>query len=161
MTRRGMHVPDGEAETGHSSRPWVYFMIDAFFLCTQFFVVTFHVAVDERVLPQQLPPGCIPRTPTPNPPPRPIDRTEKLRVHVSRANGAPVYEYGSVRRTLAELNQALTDAAVAGKTYTVHVSYDAGVPFGDVMAVFNACARLHIQRCGLVPLYRSQAAPEG
>ena len=46
-----------EDETGHGgSRPWVYFMIDAFFLCTQFFVVTFHVKTDEAVLPRDLPP---------------------------------------------------------------------------------------------------------
>src|ERR1700712_5630187 len=43
---------------GHGDRPWVYFMIDSFFLVTQFFVLTFKVRTGEDlILPHKLPPG--------------------------------------------------------------------------------------------------------
>src|SRR5476649_846043 len=44
---------------GHGGdRPWVYFMIDSFFLVTQFFVLTFKVRTGEDlILPHKLPPG--------------------------------------------------------------------------------------------------------
>ena len=42
----------------HGDRPWVYFMVDSFFLVTQFFVLTFKLKIaDDYVLPHRLPPG--------------------------------------------------------------------------------------------------------
>jgi biopolymer transport protein ExbD len=141
-----------EDETGHGgNRPWVYFMIDAFFLCTQFFVVTFHVKTDEAVLPRDLPPGVIC--------PVPVTQIEKVRVHVSDENGTTVYRYMTQPGTLQDLELALTRVRTAGRDCTVAVSYEPAVRYGDVLAVFNLCSRLDIRKCGLVRLHGSDAVP--
>jgi len=141
-----------EENNPHGDRPWVYFMIDAFFLCTQFFVITFHVKTDEVVLPQKLPPGT--RGPGPLGP-----RVERVYVHVSRENGAPVYRYMSQAGSLRDLEVALTRVATAGRDCTIAMSYEGGVPFSDVIAVFNICSRLDIRKCGLIPLREADATP--
>ena len=50
---------DSDSENGgHSDRPWVYFMIDSFFLVTQFFVLTFQLrTTEDLVIPHKLPPS--------------------------------------------------------------------------------------------------------
>src|SRR2546423_1360377 len=48
----------GDSAGTHGDRPWVYFMVDSFFLVTQFFVLTFKLKIaDDYVLPHRLPPG--------------------------------------------------------------------------------------------------------
>jgi len=143
----------GGEEAGHGGdRPWVFFMVDCFFLITEFFVLTFKFKVEESVLPQKLPPGgTVPaRSPVTN-------SKETLRVHVSNSSGTPEYEILSKRVSMSELNDMLARSTSVGKEYTVRVSYDANVQFGDVMAVFNACSKMKIAECGLVPLRGAEA----
>ena len=147
-----------EEATGHNDRPWVYFMIDAFFLCTQFFVITFHVKVDEAVLPQHLPPGAIKPDHSKQIIVDPL-AVNRVRIHVARANGAPVYECMGQSGSLADSEAALARCKALGQDCIVQLSYEAAVPYGDVMAVFNVCSKLDIKKCGLVPLRGVDAAP--
>lgn len=147
------HKINHESETPGHDRPWVYFMIDSFFLVTQFFVLTFHVRNEEVVLPQKLPgdgPG----------PEDPLRTHTQLTVHVSRPspNSAPTYLIRSAAdgqpRNASEFIQTLAETVLtrSPQDFSVRVSYDPQVPFGDVMPVFNACAKFKIPECGLVPL---------
>jgi len=135
-----------ENETGHSSRPWVYFMVDCFFLITIFFVCTFKVRKDELNVAGRLPPGgpthC--RLPLDS-----IVRT--MNVHVSRNADAPSYTFLTRRGDLSALNEMLANVAESGGT-AIRISYERDVPFTDVLAIFNACSRNNIMHCGLVPL---------
>lgn len=137
----------------HGERPWVYFMIDCFFLVTQFFVITFHIKIDEGVLAQEMPPGST------KPGPRPIilDRGNCVRIHVGREGNAPVYECMRQPCSLAELQAALTRVKSSGLDCSVRLSYGPSVPYGDVLAVFNVCSRLDIRKCGLIPLRDADA----
>lgn len=141
-----------EEAIGHNDRPWVYFMIDAFFLCTQFFVITFHVKVDEAVLPQRLPPGGYGRG-------GPVLPANRVRIHVARVSGAPVYECMGQAGSLADSEATLLRAKSLGQECIVQMSYEPAVPYGDIMAVFNLCNKLDIKKCGLVPLRGVDAAP--
>lgn len=136
-----------EEDGGHGGdRPWVYFMVDAFFLITQFFVLTFKVKSDEVVLPQRLPPGgAMPSTKTA------VDTTRKLSVHVTNAGGKGQYEFMTRSVDIVGLQDMLAGAAGGGQQTQVRVSYDADVPFGQVMSVFNACSKAKIAECGLIP----------
>ena len=136
-------------DSGHANRPWVYFMIDSFFLITQFFVLTFHLHTDEGILPQKL--GGVIRDPvTPA-----IASTQAISVHVSRtAKGEPRYRIlaaGSAEeKTLSQFTDSLARAVTHSSNVAVKVSYDASIPFGDVMGVFNACHKCQIDSCSLV-----------
>lgn len=143
--QRKNHSSD-EHTGGHFERPWVWVMIDAFFLITAFFVSTFHLKVDENVLPQRLSAGPI--KPTPNPI---INDVRAIRVHVTHEGGVAQYQYHSVKSSLADLTASLTGARSTGNVQ-VRVSYDSGVPFGDVMAVMNASTRAGIKDVGLSPI---------
>jgi len=58
MSRKAGGGGDHGDDMGHGDRPWVYFMIDSFFLVTQFFVLTFKLKIaDDLILPHKLPPG--------------------------------------------------------------------------------------------------------
>jgi biopolymer transport protein ExbD len=129
---------------GTHERPWVWCMIDAFALVMAFFVCTFHVKRDEPVLPQAL-------SKVHGPGPTVVDGTETLRVAVSRENGTAVYTYHSVRGTLDDLGASLAGARQSGRDVRVKIAYESGVPFGDVLAVMNACSRAGIRDVGLVP----------
>jgi len=143
------------SDGGHGGdRPWVYFMVDAFFLVTQFFVITFKVRTNEVVLPQRLPPGgTVPGKSAA------LDTKKKLSVHVSRAGGSASYEFMTQKVNLQGLNDMLATSVGGGQEYQVRVSYEPDVPFGDVLAVFNACAKVKIGECGLIPLRGAHAAP--
>ena len=147
--KRGGHDEGG----GHGGdRPWVYVMIDAFFLITQFFVLTFKVKSDEVVLPQRLPPGgTVPSKSTA------LDTKKKLSIHVSNTGGLAQYEFLQKSVNLQGLNDMLASSVGGGQEYQVRVSYEAEVPFGDVLAVFNACSKVKIAECGLIPLRGSRA----
>ncbi|HEY3324511.1 MAG TPA: biopolymer transporter ExbD [Planctomycetota bacterium] len=144
--RKSTKNPHAEEQdsVGHN-RPWVYFMIDCFFLVTQFFVLTFHVKVAEVVLPQKLPPGAYP-------PGHGDSFSRTVRVHVSQQGAALSYSMNSQPGTLNDLEAGLSAVRQASHSCTVKVSYDSDVPFGAVMAVFNACTKTGINQCGLVPL---------
>lgn len=136
-----------ENETGHSSRPWVYFMVDCFFLITIFFVCTFKIRSNELSVVGRLPPGS--NRPICRLPLDPTVRT--MNVHVSRNAGAPAYHFLTRRCDLSALNEMLANVANSGGT-TIRISYERDVPFTDVLAIFNACSRNNIMHCGLVPL---------
>jgi biopolymer transport protein ExbD len=146
------HKKHHEEEGGHGGdRPWVYFMVDAFFLITQFFVLTFKVKSDEVVLPQRLPPGgAKPSTTTA------VDTTRKLSVHVSSTSGAPRYEFMTKTVDLPGLQEMLANASGGGAQTQVRVSYEPEVPYGHVLAVFNACSKAKINECGLIPSRQGQ-----
>ncbi|HYG78497.1 MAG TPA: biopolymer transporter ExbD [Planctomycetota bacterium] len=137
----------GDDDHGHGDKPWVFFAVDCFFLITQFFVITFKVKSDELALPQRLPPGGT--SPGKS---SALDTKKKLSVHVSRVNGVANYEFMSKSVNLQGLNDMLAGSVGGGQEYQVRVSYAADVPFGDVLAVFNSCAKVKIAECGLIPL---------
>ena len=147
----------GGGEEGHGGdRPWVFFMVDCFFLITEFFVLTFKFKSEESALPQRLPPGG---TAAPNKTMQ-RDAKETLRVHVASSGGAAVYEYMGQQVSLSGLNDTLANAARAGgEKYSVKVSYEATAPWKDVLAVFNACNKVKIAECGLVPLRGDVSSP--
>lgn len=143
----GDHEAGEGSGTGHGDRPWVFFMVDCFFLITEFFVLTFKFKLEESVLPQKLPPGGT-AAPT-----KVIarDAKEPIRVHVTAGGGT--YDVMNNKVSLQDLSSRL--AALAGAApdrYTVRVSYDQDAAWGDVIAVFNACNKVKITECGLVPL---------
>lgn len=104
--------------------------------------------VDEKVLPQAMALGGGGGG-------SPLVRT--LPVHVMHNGVAATYRINSAEITLAELDAALRNSAAGGAQYVVRISYEAGVPFGDVISVFNVCKKAGIERCGMVPLRRGEA----
>ena len=144
---------------GHGDRPWVYFMIDSFFLVTQFFVLTFHVRSDEVILPQKLPPGGGGR-PTKDSMTEP---KEQINVHVMRDPGSTKPSYlvksgGASQPNTADQFMEMLSTTAQTKSpdkLSVRISYDQDIPFGDVMPVFNACSKFKIAECGLIPLRSS------
>lgn len=157
---RKMHAGHGDDghSTGHGDRPWVFFMVDCFFLITEFFVLTFKIKNDETALPQRLPPGgtaAPSKTMT-------RDAKETLRVHVAGGGtaGSATYDVAGNPVSVSGLNETLANAARnGGERYSVKVSYEPASQWGDVLAVFNACSKVKIAECGLVPLRSDQAAP--
>jgi biopolymer transport protein ExbD len=155
MSRRRISLnstQSSEESSAHSDRPWVYFMVDCFFLITEFFVITFKIKNDEAVLPQRLPPGGIPGPVTSHTP------IESLYVHVVNEGGQPRYKFNDVTLGESALSDRLVAAARAKSGETaVKVSYDADVQWKDVMTVFNTCNKARIAQCGLIPLRGDKA----
>ena len=145
--------------TGHADRPWVFFMVDCFFLITEFFILTFKFKQEESILPQRLPPGgtAMPSKIIPR------DAKEPLRIHVSASagGGGVVYDVMNTKIPLSDLSAKLAAlvSSAGPDRYTVRVSYETSAQWGDVMAVFNACNKVKISECGLVPLRGPDAAP--
>jgi biopolymer transport protein ExbD len=157
MARRKKHGGGGHDDMGHGDRPWVYFMVDCFFLVTQFYVATFHVKADEVVLPQHLPPGGT--VPSSRPP---RDAKEQLNIHVYIEGGQARYKFHEITVSGSELANKLATAVSAsgGEKFSVRVSYDGDVQWADVMTVFNSCSKVKIAECGLIPLRGDKAAPD-
>ena len=133
----------------HGDRPWVFFMVDCFFLITEFFVLTFKFKADEAVLPQKLPPGWPNRGTIVDPPPDQRDLT----VSVDAVGGVAQYEVYGRKYSLGEFTNRL--AAVvqdAPSKYIVRVSYRGDAKWGDVLAVFDSCKKVNVGKCGLIPL---------
>ena len=138
---------------------WTFFMVGCFFLIMAFFVITFRMKSEESVLPKRLPPGG-----TASPSTAKRDSKEELRIHVSRRSGQALYEYVGMGNAVPfdALVGTLSRAAQAGgDKYSVRVSYDPETPWGDVIAVINACNKVKIHECGLIPLRGADAAPMG
>ncbi|MEI6235833.1 MAG: biopolymer transporter ExbD [Planctomycetota bacterium] len=141
-------------DSGHGGdRPWVYFMIDSFFLVTQFFVLTFKVRTGEDlILPHKLPPGGAGK-PTPD---VLVKETLPVAITVNRdtAESAPWYKInGGSPGDLQSLNSTL-GSLVEGKDpskFSVRISYEGKVIFKDVMPIFNTCIKYKISECGLQP----------
>jgi biopolymer transport protein ExbD len=146
-----------ESENTHGDRPWVFFMVDCFFLITQFFVLTFKFKTEEASLEQRMPPGG-----TKDPVLTKRSEKEPLRVHVASTSAGAVYEVMNTKVSLVDLSSKLAAlVSVAGpERYSVRVSYEANTPWGDVMAVFNACKKVNLRECGFVTLH-STALPGG
>jgi len=149
MARSGGFLSSHNEEEGiHGNRPWVYCMIDAFFLITMFFVMTFHVKQDEKVLPNEL---------STTRPGGGQGKLHTLPIHVMNKGAATVYRLNSAEFSLAELETSLQNTSAGGSQCVVRVSYEAGIPFGDVISVFNACKKAGIDKCGMVPLRGANA----
>lgn len=147
MARKKMHIDSDHGDGIGHDRPWVFFMIDCFFLITQFFVITFSVKADEVILPQRLPPGGTRPSPTTT-----IDDKQPLPIHVSMNGTAADYNIQQTRHvSISELNDTLARSVGPGREYLVRVSYEPEVPWEHVIAVFNACSKVKIE-CGLIPL---------
>jgi biopolymer transport protein ExbD len=151
MSRKRIGGAAHDSSMGHGGdRPWVYFMVDCFFLITEFFVLTFKFKQEESVLPQRMPPGG---TKPPQHVPVVLDNKTPLQIHVAQRNQQTVYNFMQRDASEAELQDALSRIARSGpEKYLVRVSYDAGVQWGDVMKVFNACNKYQFTQCGLQPL---------
>ncbi|MCW8129750.1 MAG: biopolymer transporter ExbD [Planctomycetota bacterium] len=123
-------------------------MVDCFMLITEFFVLSFKFKTEEVILPHKLPPGGT----VPSRSQAMLDKTETLSVHVLRSGNQPMYEVMKQQVSLAQLSSTMTTTVSNGKSFTVRVSYERAVPWEDVMAVFNECSKLKIEKVGLVPL---------
>ena len=145
MSRKKMGTLQGHAEAGgHGDRPWVFFMVDAFMLITEFFVLSFKFKAEEVILPQTMPAGGIIT--------HPIIGCETLSVYVTRENSVPMYEILHQRCTFPEFSERLAGAASTGRDLTVRVAYERLVPFQDVMLVLNECSKVQVKHVGLAPL---------
>jgi len=157
MARNRRRVGGGDHDvSSHGDRPWVYFMVDCFFLITEFFVIMFKFKSEEMVLPQHLPPGGT----VPNPRP-PRDTKEQLNIRVYNEGGNARYAFHEISVSASELADKLANAVGAGgggDKFSVRVSYDADVNWGAVMSVFNSCTKVKIAECGLIPLRGDKAA---
>ena len=143
----------GGDDMGHGDRPWVYFMIDSFFLVTQFFVLTFKVRTGEDlILPHKLPPGGAGKPTTD----LTVKDTTPIAIVVNRdsAESAPWYKInGGSLQDVSGVNSTLSSLA-EGKDpskFSVRISYEGKVIFRDVMPIFNTCIKLKITECGLQP----------
>jgi biopolymer transport protein ExbD len=144
--KRRFSLANESSDASHGDRPWVFFMVDCFFLITEFFVLTFKFKAEEFLLPQQLPPGGGPGRP-------PVTATHSIGVHVASGQNGGGYLVMGEPATAAKLEEVLAASSLQLKDrVSVRVSYDASVPWCDVMAVFNACTKVRIAECGLVPL---------
>jgi biopolymer transport protein ExbD len=145
--RRKKMAADPEGESGHDSRPWVYFMVDCFMLITEFFVLTFQFKTEEVILPHKLPlhGPCMPQS----------VHTENLSVYVQHLNDVPIYQVMREQYDQTRLADCFARAVSENKDVVVRVSYDKAVPWSDVMNVFNECSRARIQQVGLVPTHDS------
>ena len=145
---------------GHGDRPWVFFMVDCFFLITEFFILTFKFKVEDFILPGKMPPGSI----SPSKSPLVDTKKEVINISTSREGTAPVYEVMKKKYSFSELSAVLSSAAQSGKEIQVRVSYEANSPWSDVVMVFNECQKFKIPECGLIPLRGSElgkAPPPG
>jgi hypothetical protein len=147
MIRRAVRGFRRDETGGHAERPWVYFMIDSFFLVTQFFVLTFQMKTpNDLILPNKLPAsgGIV----------EPLQPHEILAVQVHRNTIQSPARYsinGGNELDLAGVSEqfgAITSGHSPDK-YTVRVSYGERAVFGDVLPIFNTCAKLRIKECGL------------
>lgn len=150
MIRRAFRGIRHDDAGSHGDRPWVYFMIDSFFLVTQFFVLTFQMkSADDLILPHKLPVshGCIHWN-------NDLVVPESVAVRVSKETPESRVFYsinGSQALDLAGISDKFGEF-VSGNSpdkYAVKISYDGKVAFGDIMPIFNTCAKLRIKQCGL------------
>jgi len=144
----------GHGDSGvHGNRPWVYFMIDSFFLVTQFFVLTFKMRTGEDlVLPNKFPPGTI----CPHVVHDPSELKTMVAITINRDTPQSPPGYKINNGELLDqrgIDQKLNELAEGKRanTYVVRVAHEGKVIFDDVMPIFNACQRLGIVQCGLQP----------
>ena len=133
-------------ETSGHDRPWVYFMVDCFFLITEFFILTFKFKTEDYILPNRMPPGS-----TISPPTTP-KKTEIVKLRADSSNPAQPYSFMNQGLTHDEMKALLGRVAASGKEIQVRVEYTAQTPWGLVADIFNECQRFQIKDCGLTPL---------
>ncbi|MBI3830863.1 MAG: biopolymer transporter ExbD [Planctomycetes bacterium] len=157
MGKRRVSTGDhGGDDGGHGDRPWVYFMVDCFMLITEFFVLSFKFKTEEVILPHKLPPGGT----VPSKSQAILEKGETLSVYVTRSGGQAMYEINKQQYSLAQLSGTMASVVSNGKNFTVRISYERAVPWEDVMAVFNECSKVKVEKVGLVPL-RGEPASGG
>jgi biopolymer transport protein ExbD len=77
----------------------------------------------------------------------------RVEVHVTRDGEKVTYKFQNVESSAEEFGQKLVDATDEDKQdFSVRVSYEPDVQWGDVMYVFNAATCARITECGLLPL---------
>lgn len=133
----------------HGERPWVYFMIDSFFLMNLFFVLTFRMKTgDDVVLPQKfVQPGCPgPRERVVVPVAIAVNRDSSFSTPTYRINGGEKMDVQTLNTRLVELS-----AGRDSSMFSVRIAYDGKVIFDDVMPILNTCVHLKITQCGLQP----------
>ena len=134
---------------GHGDRPWVYFMIDSFFLITQFFVLTFHIGHD-LVLPHTLhnaPPGTT----------FSVNTGVTILVNRDPADIAPTYKINGGESMDRSTVESKLSAMVVGKNpsdFSVKISAQGNTTFGDVMPLLSICKKLKFPECGIQPSRR-------
>ena len=138
---------------GHAQRPWVYFMIDCFFLITEFFIVCFKFKNVELNLVNKLPAGG------PGYPPVVRPANEILHIHLIQKDGQVTYLVQTTPITLPELDATLVRASAKRPAVSVRISYEGDVAWKEVVTVMNACTREHIENVGLQPLRSTEARP--
>ncbi len=140
----------GDQGGGHGDRPWVYFMIDSFFLVTQFFVLTFQVRTSQDlVLPHTL---------------RGSGGSERIiallktdvaiSVNREHRDSVPAYKInGGESMDGLSVTTKLTDMAIGKNADQFNVRIVPGVNanFGDVMPILNICKKLEFKECGIQP----------
>ncbi len=148
MIRRAVRGFWRDETGGHAERPWVYFMIDSFFLVTQFFVLTFQMKTpNDLILPNKLPPGagcCDHTDDAPIVVAVRVDRdTVQTQTHYT-INGGNALDLAGVSEKFGEITHGR-----APDKCSVRVSYSKKTTFGDVLPIFNTCTKLRIKQCGL------------
>ena len=151
--RRILSIGSG-SDAPHGDKPWVYFMVDCFFLITQFFLIAFHAKTEQFSLPRTNPPGNYPPTLHPLP-----TTDEILPVHVSQTNGQTTILFQNQTTDFANFSAALRRASSSRSTLKVNLSYEPNVEWVKVVDVMNECSKLKIDKCSLIPLRADQAAP--
>jgi len=151
MSRKKMGGGGHEEGGAHGDRPWVYFMIDSFFLVTQFFVITFRVRTgDDLILPHRLPPGSGGKpVPTITDVPKTavaitVNRDNAQTAPWYKINGGELLDTDGITTKLSQLAEGRNP-----DTFSVRISYEGKVIFRDVMPIFNTCMKLKIKECGL------------
>lgn len=142
----------GEQGGGHGDRPWVYFMIDSFFLVTQFFVLTFQVRTSQDlVLPHRLVGSGCPSSITSIPS---LKTDVAISVNRAHPDSASAYRInGGESMDGSSVATKLTDMAI-GKDpdlFNVRIVPGPSAKFGDVMPILNICKKLGFKECGIQP----------
>ncbi len=153
--RRILSIGSG-SDAPHGDKPWVYFMVDCFFLITQFFLIAFHAKTGATYsLERTNPPGNTNKHPV-----EPIHSPDEiLPVHISQENGQVTMLFQNHTTDFANFSESLRRVASGRNTFKVNLSYDANVEWQKVIDVMNECSKLKIEKCSLIPLRADQAAP--
>src|SRR5687768_6628214 len=110
-------------QDAHGDKPWVYFMIDCFFLITAFTIMSFQLRTEEEVLENKLPPEGGAKV-------VPYSAPQPVHIHVIATNGEPRFRVEGSECSEAEMKTSLQSLAQLGpERYRVKISYDADTPW--------------------------------
>ena len=119
-------------------------MIDVVFLLLIFFVVSAAGQLREELLPTELPPdGAVTAANPADRPPQQLDIWLKLR---AEPTGTVVNMNGTDYSDLSFLKQQLSTLAELDPTNPVVLDVDNGVPYGDVVDIYDTCTAAGFER---------------